>query len=65
MYREYISTGCNKRKGNVRRKIELLEEEKKGRGCYTSVSDVLNTVSKRRRSILASRSIIRAVRSAI
>lgn len=49
----------------ARRKIELLGrgERRKG-GCYTSVSDVLNTVSKERRSILAPRSITRAVKSA-
>lgn len=49
----------------ARRKIELLGrgERRKG-GCYTSVSDVLNTVSKGRRSILAPRSITRAVKSA-
>lgn len=40
------------------------EEKKSVGGCYTSVSDVLNTVSKGRRSILAPRSITRAVKGA-
>lgn len=38
------------------------EEEKSVGGCYTSVPDVLNTVSKGRRSILAPCSIARAVK---
>lgn len=47
------------------KKIELLGRAKRRNGgCYTSVSDVLNTVSKGRRSILAPRSITRAVKSA-
>jgi len=43
----------------------FVEEEKSTGGCYTSVSDVLNTVSKGRRSILAPRSITSTVKGAI